>query len=44
MVHWLNCLQGAHYVNIAARTPGNRKFMDGWRARTYCPDHTEKQE
>lgn len=44
MVHWLNCLQGAHYVNIAARTPGNRKFIDGWRTRTYCPGHTEKQE
>ena len=40
MVHWLNCLQGAHYVAIAAKTPGNRQFIDGWRTRTYCPDHT----
>ena len=41
MVHWLNCLQGAHYVAIAAKNPGNRQFLDGWRTRTYCPGHNE---
>lgn len=40
MVHWLNCLQGTHYVAIAAKTPSNRQFIDGWRIRTYCPGHT----
>lgn len=39
MVHWLNCLQGAHYVAIAAKNQDNRQFLDGWRSRTYGPGH-----
>lgn len=37
VVHALNCLQGAHYIGLAARSFTHRKFMDGWMKRT----HTE---
>lgn len=33
-VHCLNCLQGAHYINIAAKAVNNRQFLVGWMQRT----------
>lgn len=36
-VHALNGLQVAHYVGLGAKNFDNRKFMDGWLTRTYCP-------
>ena len=38
LVHALNCMQGAHYIEVAARNPSQRKFTDGWMKRTHCPD------
>ncbi len=38
VVHALNCLQGAHYINIAAANAARRKFVDGWMRRTHCPE------
>lgn len=38
LVHALNCMQGAHYIEVAARNPSQRKFVDGWMKRTHCPD------
>lgn len=38
LVHALNCMQGAHYIELAARNPSQRKFTDGWMQRTHCPD------
>lgn len=38
LVHALNCMQGAHYIELAARNPSQRKFTDGWMKRTHCPD------
>lgn len=35
VVHALNCLQGAHYVGLAAKNFRHRKFMDGWMSRTH---------
>lgn len=35
MIHGLNCLQGAHYIDLAARAPIQRKFLSGWLTRTY---------
>ncbi len=35
VVHALNCLQGAHYVGLAAKNYQHRKFMDGWMTRTH---------
>ena len=38
IVHLLNCMQGAHYVNIAAAQFPLRKFcVGGWPTRTYDP-------
>lgn len=34
MVRALNCLQGAHYVDLACRRPVQRKFIRGWLRRT----------
>lgn len=34
VVHALNCLQGAHYLKLAADSPTQRQFLDGWLART----------
>ena len=38
LVHALNCMQGAHYIELAACSPSQRKFVDGWMKRTHCPD------
>ena len=38
LVHALNCMQGSHYIELAARNPSQRKFVDGWMKRTHCPD------
>lgn len=35
LVHALNCLQGRHYINLAANNLSQRKFLDGWMTRTY---------
>ena len=35
VVHALNCMQGAHYVGLAAKNFQHRQFMDGWMKRTY---------
>ena len=34
LVRALNHMQGAHYVEMAARRPSQRKFVDGWMNRT----------
>ncbi|MDL2268867.1 hypothetical protein LJC71_04925 [Desulfosarcina sp. OttesenSCG-928-A07] len=33
LVHALNCMQGAHYIGLAAKTPSQRTFVDGWMKR-----------
>lgn len=38
LVHALNCMQGAHYINIAAKKPALRKFTSGWMTRTRMAD------
>ena len=35
VVHALNCMQGAHYVALAAKNYQHRQFMDGWMTRTH---------
>lgn len=35
LVHALNCLQGAHYLQLAAKSFPRRKFVDGWMKRTF---------
>ncbi|WP_297829232.1 glycoside hydrolase family 108 protein [uncultured Desulfovibrio sp.] len=40
LVHALNCMQGAHYLELAAGRPGQRKFTSGWMSRTRCPDES----
>ena len=37
LVHALNCMQGAHYVGLAAKNYQHRRFLDGWLTRTYDP-------
>jgi lysozyme family protein len=37
LVHALNCLQGAHYLGIAANRPSQRLFVNGWMSRTHDP-------
>ena len=38
IVHLMNCMQGAHYVNSAANRFPLRKFcVGGWPTRTYDP-------
>lgn len=37
LVHALNCLQGTHYINLAAKKPSQRVFTDGWMTRTHDP-------
>ena len=34
-VHALNCLQGAHYISLAAKDVSQRAFFSGWMRRTY---------
>ena len=41
VVHALNCLQGAHYVGLGAKSFQHRKFMDGWMKRTHCPGENQ---
>lgn len=36
VVHALNCLQGGHYIEVAAVNAAKRKFVDGWLTRTHC--------
>lgn len=38
LVHALNCMQGAHYLELAARKPSQRKYTVGWMKRTHCED------
>lgn len=35
LVHALNCMQGAHYLQLAAKKPSQRVFTVGWMTRTY---------
>ena len=35
LVHALNCMQGAHYIELAAKKPSQRVFTKGWMKRTY---------
>lgn len=41
LVHALNCMQGAHYINLAAGTPSQRRFTDGWLTRTHDAEPLE---
>lgn len=36
LVHALNCMQGAHYLELAAKKPSQRVFTVGWMKRTHC--------
>lgn len=36
LVHALNCMQGAHYLELAAKKASQRKFTVGWMSRTHC--------
>ncbi|MDE7371838.1 MAG: surface-binding protein [Desulfovibrio sp.] len=36
LVHALNCMQGAHYLELAAKKPSQRVFTSGWMKRTHC--------
>lgn len=36
LVHALNCMQGAHYLELAAKKPSQRQFTTGWMKRTHC--------
>lgn len=38
LVHALNCLQGAHYIELAAKNRSQRRFTDGWMTRTHDPE------
>lgn len=38
IVHALNCMQGAHYLEVAAKNSSQRKFIAGWMKRTHCHD------
>lgn len=38
LVHALNCMQGAHYLELAAKKPSQRKYTAGWMKRTHCED------
>lgn len=37
LLHALNAMQGAHYIELAARNPSQRRFTDGWMTRTHAP-------
>lgn len=41
LVHALNCMQGAHYINIAAGKSSQRRFTDGWLTRTHTAEPLE---
>lgn len=34
LVRALNAMQAAHYIELAAKNPGQRRFTDGWLRRT----------
>ncbi len=36
LVHALNCMQGCHYLELAAGKASQRRFTVGWMARTHC--------
>lgn len=36
LVHALNCMQGAHYLELAAKKASQRQFTVGWMRRTHC--------
>lgn len=36
LVHAMNCMQGAHYIELAAKKPSQRVFTVGWMKRTHC--------
>lgn len=36
LVHALNCMQGAHYLELAAKKASQRKYTVGWMKRTHC--------
>lgn len=36
LVHALNCMQGAHYLELAAKKKSQRKYTVGWMKRTHC--------
>ena len=36
LVHALNCMQGAHYLDLAAKKFTQRKYTVGWMKRTHC--------
>ena len=38
LVHALNCMQGAHYIELAAKKATQRKYTTGWMTRTYDPE------
>lgn len=38
LVHALNCMQGAHYLELAAKRFRQRKYTAGWMKRTHCED------
>lgn len=38
LVHALNCMQGAHYLELAAKKKSQRKYTAGWMKRTHCND------
>lgn len=35
LVHALNCMQGAHYLELAAKKASQRVFTTGWMTRTH---------
>lgn len=39
LVHALNCMQGAHYLELAAKKFTQRKYTVGWMKRTHCEAH-----
>lgn len=36
LVHALNAMQGAHYLELAAKKASQRVFTTGWMKRTHC--------
>lgn len=38
LVHAFNCMQGAHYLELAAKKSSQRKYTAGWMKRTHCGD------
>lgn len=38
LVHAFNCMQGCHYLELAAKKSSQRKYTVGWMSRTHCED------